>query len=132
MVNCRKMMLNESCLQRYFANSQKDEHRRIIMRRHLGLTFACLAASAAIVIGLFSPAAAQTETHHVAFVPPAFTSPFHVAMADGAREEATAKGWRIDVQAPASEDDFAGQLTIVQQLLETGVEAISVNPINVD
>lgn len=102
------------------------------MHRNLGFMLASLAASAAIGIGVFAPVAAQTEQHHVAFVPPAFTSPFHVAMADGAREEATAKGWRIDIQAPASEDDFAGQLTIVQQLLQTGVEAISVNPINVD
>jgi ribose transport system substrate-binding protein len=78
------------------------------------------------------PLAAQVKPHHIAFVPTAFTSPFHVLIAEGARAEAAAKGWRIDVQAPASENDFAGQLTIVQALLETGVDAISVNPINVD
>jgi ABC-type sugar transport system substrate-binding protein len=76
--------------------------------------------------------AQDTETHYVGFVPPAFTSPFHVAMADGAKALAEEKGWTIDVQAPASEGDFAGQVTIVQQLIEKGVEAISINPINVD
>ena len=85
--------------------------------------------NAAMLFGsliLGSSALAQdAETHSVGFVPPAFTSPFHVAMAEE-------KGWTIDVQAPASEGDFAGQVTIVQQLIEKGVEAISINPINVD
>src|SRR5436305_5156529 len=40
---------------------------------------------------------------YVGFVPPALTSPFHVAMADGATARAKENGWKLDVQAPASE-----------------------------
>ncbi len=75
---------------------------------------------------------AMGKSHYVAFLPPAFTSPFHVAMADGAKARAAELGWKIDVQAPASEGDFAGQVTLVQQLLEKGVEAVSANPIQVE
>lgn len=69
---------------------------------------------------------------YVGFVPPALTSPFHVAMADGASAEAKTLGWKLDVQAPASEGDFAAFVTTVQQLLEKGVQAISINPIGTD
>ncbi len=111
------------------------------MHRTLGLVIICLVMIIAIAFastGVQTSIAAQATTaapgkaHYVGFVPPAFTSPFHVAMADGAKDLAGKKGWKIDVQAPASEGDFAGQVTIVQQLLQKGVEAISVNPINVD
>ena len=69
---------------------------------------------------------------NVGFVPPALTSPFHVAMVDGAKAEADKFGWSMDVQAPASEGDFQAFVTTVQQLLEKGVEAISINPIGTD
>lgn len=68
----------------------------------------------------------------VGFVPPALTSPFHVSMVDGATAEAKKLGWNIDVQAPASEGDFQAFVTTVQQLLEKGVDAISINPIGTD
>jgi ribose transport system substrate-binding protein len=90
-----------------------------------------------IVVGVIAtrgtpPTTLPSNTYYVGFVPPAFTSPFHVAVADGVKALAEKKGWKIDVQAPASESDFAGQVTIVQQLIQKGVQAISVNPINVD
>lgn len=68
----------------------------------------------------------------VGFVPPALTSPFHVSMVDGAKAEAEKFGWTMDVQAPASEGDFQAFVTTVQQLLEKGVQAISINPIGTD
>ncbi len=86
---------------------------------------------AALVLTLAVPAAAQEE-RYVGFVPPALTSPFHVAMVDGATARAAELGWKLDVQAPASEGDFAAFVTTVQQLLEKGVEAISINPIGTD
>lgn len=86
---------------------------------------------AALVLTLAAPAAAQ-EQRYVGFVPPALTSPFHVAMVDGATARAEELGWKLDVQAPASEGDFAAFVTTVQQLLEKGVEAISINPIGTD
>lgn len=86
---------------------------------------------AALVLTMAVPAAAQEE-RYVGFVPPALTSPFHVAMVDGATARAAELGWKLDVQAPASEGDFAAFVTTVQQLLEKGVEAISINPIGTD
>jgi ABC-type sugar transport system substrate-binding protein len=103
------------------------------MSRKLSVIVVCLVVIAvAFASSGIQSTAAQGKSHYVGFVPPAFTSPFHVAMADGAKALALKKGWKIDVQAPASEGDFAGQVTIVQQLIQKGVEAISVNPINVD
>jgi ABC-type sugar transport system substrate-binding protein len=77
-------------------------------------------------------AASAEGAHYVGFVPPALTSPFHVAMVDGATARSEELGWTIDVQAPASEGDFQAFVTTVQQLLEKGVEAISINPIGTD
>ena len=75
---------------------------------------------------------APAEKVNVGFVPPALTSPFHVAMVDGAKAKADTLGWSMDVQAPASEGDFQAFVTTVQQLLEKGVQAISINPIGTD
>jgi ABC-type sugar transport system substrate-binding protein len=65
----------------------------------------------------------------VAVIPPAMVSPFHVAIADGAKGQAQAYDWGIIVQAPERETDLEGQVTIVEQMVQQGVEAISVNPI---
>ncbi len=99
------------------------------MYRKLSLGFMVLVLVALTVGGA---SIAQDETHYVGFVPPALTSPFHVAMVDGATARAEELGWTLDVQAPASEGDFAAFVTTVQQLLEKGVEAISINPIGTD
>jgi ribose transport system substrate-binding protein len=53
-------------------------------------------------------------------------------MVDGATARTGEMGWKLDVQAPASEGDFAAFVTTVEQLLEKGVEAISINPIGTD
>ncbi len=66
----------------------------------------------------------------VAIVPPGFTSPFHVAIKDGAVEEAQKLGWQVDVVAAQKEGDFAGQVTVVEQEIQKGVNAIAVNPID--
>ena len=80
-----------------------------------------------------APAAAGAgEGTYVGFVPPGLTSPFHVAMVDGAKARADELKWKFDMQAPASEGDFAAFVTTVQQLLEKGVKAISINPIGTD
>jgi len=90
----------------------------------------------AVLVGFMasrpSASGSQGKVRYVGFVPTAFTSPFHVAIAEGAKALATKKGWKIAVQAPASEGDFAAHVTIVQQIIQTGVDAISVNPMNVD
>jgi ribose transport system substrate-binding protein len=73
---------------------------------------------------------ASGQATRVAVVPPGFTSPFHVAIKDGAMEAAHQLGWQIDVVAAEQEGDFAGQVRVVEQELEKGVAAISVNPNN--
>jgi ABC-type sugar transport system substrate-binding protein len=75
---------------------------------------------------------AQDAPKTIGFVPPALTSPFHVAMVDGATARGQELGWTVDVQAPASEGDFAAFVTTVQQLLEKGVDGLSINPIGTD
>jgi ribose transport system substrate-binding protein len=101
------------------------------MRRKLALIVLLVVAltlSSAIVPGV----RAQNTERYVGFVPPALTSPFHVAMSKGAEERGKELGWRVEVQAPASEGDFQAFVTTVQQLLEKGVEGISINPIGTD
>ena len=79
-----------------------------------------------------APAQPAGNDKYVGFVPPALTSPFHVAMSDGAKAAADKAGWKLEVQAPASEGDFQAFVTTVQQLLEKGVKGISNNPIGTD
>jgi ribose transport system substrate-binding protein len=99
------------------------------------LVLAAIVIAALTVLGtatLAQEATPEGEPHYVGFVPPALTSPFHVAMVEGAQDRAEELGWTLEVQAPASEGDFQAFVTTVQQLLELGVEAISINPIGTD
>jgi ABC-type sugar transport system substrate-binding protein len=66
----------------------------------------------------------------VAIVPPGFTSPFHVALKDGANRAALQIGWKVDVVSVENEGDFAGQVAVVEQELQKGIAAIAVNPID--
>jgi ribose transport system substrate-binding protein len=84
-----------------------------------------ISASGAIV-------SAQDDSVTMGFVPPALTSPFHVAMVDGATARGGELGWTVDVQAPTSEGDFQAFVTTVQQLLEKGMDGISINPISAE
>lgn len=72
------------------------------------------------------------DFHYVAFVPPGMTSPFHVSMSEGARTEGGRLGWNVEVQATASESDIAGQVTLIQQLLEMGIEAVSISTLQAE
>lgn len=72
---------------------------------------------------------ANTSTT-VAVIPPGFTSPFHISIRDSAIAAGQKLGWHVDVVAPEQEDDFAGQVTVMEQEIEKQVKAISVNPID--
>jgi ABC-type sugar transport system substrate-binding protein len=74
----------------------------------------------------------STPQVRVAVVPPGFTSPFHVAVKNGATQAASELGWQVDVVAAESEDDFAGQVVVVEQEIQKGVAAIGVNPIDAE
>src|SRR5258708_2206991 len=83
------------------------------------------------IVSTSSTGALNTQsTHYVAVVPPAMTSPFHVSLREGAKAEGAKLGWKVDVQAAASENDFPAQVTIIQQLIEMGTEAISIATLN--
>ncbi len=81
---------------------------------------------------LSSTPVVQENFHYVAIVPPGMTSPFHVSISEGARTEGARLGWSVEVQATASESDIAGQVTLIQQLLEMGVEAVSINSLQAE
>ena len=95
----------------------------------VGLIAALLVTHCTSATSPAQPAATAKETR-VAVVPPGFTSPFHVAIKDGAVEAASKLGWQVDVVAAEAESDFVGQVTVVEQELEKGVAAVAVNPID--
>ncbi len=66
----------------------------------------------------------------IAVVPPAFTSPFHVAVKAGAEKAAQKLGWQVDAVAAQKEDDFVGQVAVVEEEIQKGVAAIGINPID--
>jgi ABC-type sugar transport system substrate-binding protein len=85
----------------------------------------CTSTSATGVTG-----SAGTSGIRAAIVPPGFTSPFHVAIKDGAVSEAHKLGWKVDVVAAEREGDFAGQVAVVEQEVRKGIDAIAINPID--
>jgi ribose transport system substrate-binding protein len=93
---------------------------------------AAVAAALAVTASGAVVTAQDEEAKTVGFVPPALTSPFHVSMADGATAAGGDKGWTVDVQAPTAEGDFAAFVTTVEQLIEKGVDGLSINPIGTD
>ena len=107
-------------------------HRGQLDRRHFLVRAIALGLSASTATALWrhTETAAAQESHRVAVIPPALTSPFHRAVEEGAREAAEGLGWEIQSQAPDREDNYQQQVDIVNALLQTDVEAISVNPIN--
>lgn len=102
------------------------------MLKRATISFWSVLVTLVVMGGCAAPAGRSqvaSDGHYVAFVPPALTSPFHEAIVKGAQDRAQELGWVLEVQAPASESDYASFVTIVQQLLEKGVEAVSINPI---
>jgi ABC-type sugar transport system substrate-binding protein len=89
---------------------------------------------ATIALASCTPSSATKATEataiRVAIVPPGFTSPFHVAIKDGTISEAQKLGWKVDVVAAEREGDFAGQVAVVEQEVQKGVNAIAINPID--
>jgi ABC-type sugar transport system substrate-binding protein len=90
------------------------------------LTVGAGAAAFALAATAITTAASYT----VAVIPPGYTSPFHVAVKDGAVEEAQKLGWTIDTASAASESDFNQQANIVDDEVSKKVNIISVNPID--
>src|SRR3954470_10105428 len=112
-----------------------------MMQRRSSLVAVCLVLLFGIVFvstGTQTYRAAQAtqsvpeKSHYIGFVPPSFTDPVYVEMADGVRTLAAKRGWKFEVYAPVNAADVASQALIIRQFIEKGVEAISVNAIDVD
>jgi ABC-type sugar transport system substrate-binding protein len=81
--------------------------------------------------GVTTPnAGASSDQIRVAVVPPGFSSPFHIAIKEGATAQAQRLGWQVDVVAAEQEGDFSGQVAVVEQELQKGVAAVAINPID--
>jgi ABC-type sugar transport system substrate-binding protein len=90
-------------------------------------------AALAIVFALLWRTESEFDSRQirVAIVPPGFGSPFHVAIKEGAVSEAALLGWAVDAVAAEKEEDFSGQVAVVEQELQKGISAIAINPIDV-
>lgn len=98
------------------------------MSKRIAVAVAALCATVAVLV-LALPSAGAGSVH-IAVLAPAYTSPFHVQVRDGAVSESHKFGWQIDTQAPSSESDFNGQAKIMQAEIAKKVSAISVIPID--
>ena len=87
-----------------------------------------------LIIALFSVSTLSCQKEkpqvEVGVIPPGMVSPFHSQIVAGAREAAKKLGWKLDVLAPERETDFMDQVRIVEDLIERGVDALSVNSID--
>ena len=66
----------------------------------------------------------------VAVVSPALTSTFHVTLVKGAEAEAREFGWGYESLAPDRETNFQMQVSMVEDLIQRKVDAISICAIN--
>lgn len=99
-----------------------------------------MAAAAALALTLGLPACSSTPssdnsgsataTPKYALVLKTLTSEFWQNMKSGAEAEAQAKGVQLDVYAGQSEDDVEGQVTLLQNAIGKGYQAIGVAPIS--
>ena len=86
------------------------------------------AGVAALAFGATAVTTAASYT--VAVIPPGYTSPFHVAVKDGAVEAAQKLGWKIDTASAAAESDFNQQANIIDDEISKNVAILSVSPID--
>lgn len=62
----------------------------------------------------------------VGLVSPALVSTFHVTLVEGAKEEAKELGWLLRSVAPDKESNFATQVSMIEDLIQSKVRAISI------
>ena len=73
------------------------------------------------------PSSSGKEEIVIGFLPASMTADFHLDVLDGAKTAAEAYGIKLQVQAPGSEDDYAGAVTILEDMITQGVDAIIIN-----
>lgn len=82
------------------------------------------------LVFLMMPAAALAS--EIGFLPPAMTSPFYASCIEGATPVAEAFGYELLIMAPPSEDDYATQMSMMEDMITRGVKGIAVCGINLD
>lgn len=82
-----------------------------------------------LALVLISTSALAAE---IGFLPPAMTSPFYAACIEGAEPVATASGYELLIMAPPSEDDYATQMSMMEDMITRGVAGIAVCGINLE
>ena len=85
----------------------------------------------ALVLMMALSAAAFAEGQ-LGFLPPAMTSPFYASCIEGATPVAEALGYELVVMAPESEDDYATQTSMMEDMITKGMKGIAVCGINLD
>ena len=91
-----------------------------------------LALVVVLVLALAMATATAEEAPKLGFLPPAMTSPFYASCIEGATPVAEALGYELVVMAPESEDDYATQTSMMEDLITQGVKGIAVCGINLD
>lgn len=87
---------------------------------------------ALILVLMLSLSATAAFAAEIGFLPPAMTSPFYAACIEGAKPVATASGYELLIMAPPSEDDYATQMSMMEDMITRGVKGIAVCGINLD
>jgi ribose transport system substrate-binding protein len=69
---------------------------------------------------------AKGKQLELALVPPAMVSPFYAAVISGAKPAAEALGYKLTILSTERDDDAAGQVKIVEDLVQRGVAGIAI------
>ena len=96
------------------------------MKKTLALILAAAAVSASCNRG--APTTANSDKPTVALVLKTLNHPFFVDMRRGAQEAADRLGVNLQVQAAEREVDVEKQMQIVENLIQTGIQALCITP----
>ena len=91
-----------------------------------------LALAIVLMLALAVAPTFAESTPQLGFLPPAMTSPFYASCIEGATPVADALGYELVIMAPESEDDYATQTSMMEDLITQGVKGIAVCGINLD
>ena len=85
-----------------------------------------------LVVLLMSSLCVGALAAEIGFLPPAMTSPFYAACIKGATPIAETFGHELLIMAPPSEDDYATQMSMMEDMIQRGVAGIAVCGINLE
>ena len=85
-----------------------------------------------MIVGMISGTAFADEKKRVAMIPPAMTSPWYSAAINGAQAAADELGYELITMAPPSENDYDGQVRIVEDLITGGIDGLMISAINAE